>query len=179
MDPYHKEWDFIYAVYSAISQDLAKDNIYLEEWAQTSVKHLNILPRDSYMSQLGWKLVRLDDGTHALERDSEVSSRALVSRQSGGLPMNGLDLLMRCMGEGLPVAETNVGAIIKKLSDATSGIISINTTESADTPATTDPTSSGAFRCLVATDPRLAMAALLGVPADDLESDGIGFRVFF
>ncbi|KAK4149444.1 hypothetical protein C8A00DRAFT_46946 [Chaetomidium leptoderma] len=97
-DPFHKEWDFICAVYSAIREFLSDENVSLQNWIQFSTKHLGIV---------------LDDGTHMVERTSIRTVQSYVQ------PTNGLGLFMNCLNDGLPVSNP--------LSDLANDVICINT----------------------------------------------------
>ncbi|EAQ89967.1 hypothetical protein CHGG_06586 [Chaetomium globosum CBS 148.51] len=162
-DPFHKEWDFMCAVYSVIREFLSDENITLQNWIQFAIKHMGIVIRESYLAALGWKLIRLDDGTHKVER-TEV--RAV---QSYLQPMNGLGLFINCLNGGLPVA--NPLPIIAKLTDLTNDVICVNTQSGAATRLTNTMES---FRQLAKNNPHLAMSALFQVPtAHPLISQGV------
>jgi hypothetical protein len=152
-DPFHKEWDFMCAVYSAIREFLSDDNVSLRNWIQFSIMHLGIVVRESYLSSLGWELVQLDDGTHTVERT------AIQSVQSYWTPTNGLGLFMSCLNDGLPVSDPL--PIISKLTDLANDIICVNTQlGAAAKPANT----MNGFRQLTKTNPQLAISALFQVP---------------
>ncbi|KAK4102750.1 hypothetical protein N658DRAFT_494787 [Parathielavia hyrcaniae] len=153
-DPFHKEWDFMCAVYSAIRELLSDDNVSLQTWIQFAIKHMGIVVRERYLTSLGWELIQLNDGTHKLERTS------IQSVQSYLQPTNGFGLFMNCLNDGLPVA--NPLPIIAKLSGLTNDVICINTElGSAAKPAN----SIDGFRQFAKTHPQLAMSALFQVPA--------------
>ncbi|KAK4133413.1 hypothetical protein BT67DRAFT_462946 [Trichocladium antarcticum] len=153
-DPFHKEWDFMCAVYSAIREFLSAENVSLQNWIQFGIKHLGIVGRDSYLTTLGWELVQLSNGTHKLQR---TATRAV---QSYLQPMNGLGLFMNCLNDGLPV--DNPLPVIAKLSGLANDIICINT-RMGDAPK---PASAmEGFRQFVKSHPQLAMSALFQVPA--------------
>jgi hypothetical protein len=155
-DPFHKEWDLMCAVYSAIREFLSDENITLQNWIQFAIKHMGIVVRESYLTALGWRLVQLEDGTHKVERT------AIRGVQSYFQPMNGLGLFMNCLNDGLPVA--NPLLIIAKLSDLTNDVICVNTQPGAAAKTTTN-TMDG-FRQFAQKNPQLAMSALFQVPAD-------------
>jgi hypothetical protein len=151
-DPFHKEWDFMCAVYSAIREFLSDENISLQNWIQFSTKHLGIVVRDSYLTSLGWELIQLEDGTHMVDRT------AIRTVQSYVQPTNGLGLFMNCLNDGLPVS--NPLPIIAKLSDLANDIICINT----QLGAAAKPTNTmDGFRQLAKNNPQLAMSALFQV----------------
>jgi hypothetical protein len=153
-DPFHKEWDFMCAVYSAIREFLSVENVSLQNWIQFGIKHLGIVVRDNYLTTLGWELVKLDNGTHKLQR----AATRLV--QSYLQPMNGLGLFMNCLNDGLPVG--NPLPIIAKLSGLSNDVICINTHlgEAAKPTNTMD-----GFRQFAKNNPQLAMSALFQVPS--------------
>jgi hypothetical protein len=153
-DPFHKEWDIMCAVYSAIRGFLASDNVSLQTWIQFAIKHLGIVVRERYLATLGWELVQLDDGTHKIER---TANRPVPSYLQ---PMNGFGLFMNCLNDGLPVA--NPLPIIAKLSGLTNDVICINTQLGA---AAKPANSMDGFRQFAKTHPQLAMSALFQVPA--------------
>ena len=142
------------AVYSVIREFLSDENITLQNWIQFAIKHMGIVVRESYLTALGWKLIRLDDGTHKVER-TEI--RAV---QSYLQPMNGLGLFMNCLNGGLPIA--NPLPIIAKLTDLTNDVICVNTQPGAATRSTNTMES---FRQFAKNNPHLAMSALFQVPA--------------
>ncbi|KAL2020189.1 hypothetical protein VTK56DRAFT_8615 [Thermocarpiscus australiensis] len=163
-DPFHKEWDFMCAVYSDIREALADQNVSLQNWIECSIKHLGIIVRDSYLATLGWELIKLDDGTHKLQR---TTTRVIQSHLQ---PMNGLGLFMNCLTDGLPVA--NPLPIIARLSDLANDIICINTRPGE--PAKSTNTVEG-FRGFAKNHPHLAMSALFQVPTTHpLIAQGVG-----
>jgi hypothetical protein len=152
-DPFHKEWDFLCAMYSVIREFLTDEDVSLQNWIQFSTKHLGIVVRGSYLTSLGWELIQLDDGTHMVERT------AIRSVQSYVQPTNGLGLFMSCLNDGLPVS--NPLPIIAKLSDLANDAICINTQLG---PAAKPTNTTDGFRQLAKNNPQLAMSALFQVP---------------
>ncbi len=153
-DPFHKEWDFMCAVYSAIRDFLADENVSLQNWINFAIKHLGIVVRENYLAAMGWELVKLEDDTHKLERtETRVVQNYLQ-------PMNALGLFMNCLNHGLPV--TDPLPIIAKLSGLTNDLICVNTQfgEQAKSTNTMDQ-----FRQFAKSNPQLAMSALFQVPA--------------
>ncbi|GAB1312018.1 Synaptic functional regulator fmr1 [Madurella fahalii] len=155
-DPFHKEWDFLCAVYSAIREDLADQKIPLQIWIQFAIRPLGVIVRESYLAALGWQLVQLEDGTHTLER----TVNGVV--QSHLQPMNGLGLFMSCLNDGLPVPSPL--PIIAKLSDLANDVICINMQAAGGSGLTQSTNSMDGFRQLARTNPQLAMAAIFQVP---------------
>lgn len=153
-DPFHKEWDFMCAVYSAIREFLSDENVSLQIWIQFATKHLGIVARQNYLTALGWELIQIDDGTHQIQRTAVRSVQSYVQ------PLNGLGLFMNCLNDGLPVA--NPLAIITKLSDLANDIICVNTQPGAEEKPTS--TMDG-FRQFAKNNPQLAMSALFQLPA--------------
>jgi hypothetical protein len=78
------------------------------------------LERTRYMEAMG-TLLEDDDGTHKLERT------AAPNAQHSMRPMNGLGLLLRCLREGLPVADPE--PLVALLSGGQGGVLCINTTK--------------------------------------------------
>ncbi|KAK4154861.1 mating-type protein MAT alpha 1-domain-containing protein [Chaetomidium leptoderma] len=153
-DPFHKEWDFMCAVYSAIREFLSDENVSLQDWIQFAIKPMGIVVRESYLTALGWELMTLDDGTHKIER---IATREV---QSYLQPTNGLGLFMNCLNDGLPVG--NPLPIIAKLSDLANDVICVNTQLSAEAkPANT----MEGFRQFAKSHPQMAMSAFFQVPA--------------
>ncbi|KAK4125089.1 hypothetical protein N657DRAFT_643899 [Parathielavia appendiculata] len=153
-DPFHEEWDFMCAVYSAIREFLSDDNVSLQTWIQFAIKHMGIVVREHYLITLGWELIQLNDGSHKLERTSIRSVPSCLQ------PMNGFGLFMNCLNDGLPVA--NPLPIIAKLSGLTNDVICINTQLGA---AAKPANSMNGFRQFAKTHPQLAMSAIFQVPA--------------
>ena len=153
-DPFHKEWDFMCAVYSAIRDFLADENVSLQNWISFAIKHLGIVVRENYLAALGWVLVKLEDDTHKLER---TATRVV---QSYLQPMNALGLFMNCLNHGLPV--TDPLPIIAKLSGLTNDLICVNTQLGAQAKPTN---TMDQFRQFAKSNPQLAMSALFQVPA--------------
>ncbi|KAL2136848.1 hypothetical protein VTI74DRAFT_1062 [Chaetomium olivicolor] len=153
-DPFHKEWNFMCAVYSVIREFLSEANVSLQTWIQFAIKHMGIVVRESYLEALGWELIKLDDGTHKLKRTAAKAVQSYLQ------PMNGLGLFMNCLNDGLPV--NNPLPIIAKLSGRTNDVICINTQPGAAGKPTN--TMEG-FRQFAKTHPQLAMSALFQVPA--------------
>ena len=142
------------AVYSAIREFLSVENVSLQNWIQFAMKHLGVVVRENYLAALGWKLVRLEDGTHTLQR---AANRVV---QSYTQPLNGLGLFMNCLNDGLPV--TNPLPIIAKLSGLINDVICINT----QLGEAVKPTNTMAgFRQFAKNHPQLAMSALFQLPA--------------
>ncbi|KAK4674443.1 Fertilization Minus Regulator mating type protein MAT1-1-1 [Podospora pseudopauciseta] len=167
-DPFHKEWDFMCAVYSAIRDQLAEQNVTLQTWIQFAVTPLGIAPRTGYMEALGWVLTRLDDGIHTLQRMDVPDIRHHLQ------PMNGLGLFLSCLNGGLPISDPQ--NIISQLSDPAFDVICINT-EVPKIPGTFD-TMSG-FRQLAKQNPALAMSSLFHLPdTDPLIAQGVGIYEF-
>ncbi|KAK4160338.1 Mat sexual cell fertilization-promoting factor [Cladorrhinum sp. PSN259] len=153
-DPFHKEWDFMCAVYSAIREFLTEQDITLQSWIQCAVNHMGISSRQNYMQALGWELLQGDNGTYQLHRTTSRASAQHIQ------PMNGLGLFLSCLNSGLPVI--NSEPIITQLSDPAFDVICINTH-----PNTSQ--SSGdtlAFHQFAKQNPARAMSALFGVPAE-------------
>ncbi|KAK4170632.1 Mat sexual cell fertilization-promoting factor [Triangularia setosa] len=155
-DPFHKEWDFLCAVYSTIRDQLNEHNVTLQTWIQFAVISLGIAPRMTYMDTLGWILTRLDDGTHTLQRNSTHNMVPIHQIQQ---PMNGLGLLLNCLNGGLPISDPQM--MISQLSDPAFDVLCINTSQSG----TFDTMSS--FRRLAKQNPGLAMSSLFQVPVTD------------
>ncbi|KAK3695533.1 mating-type protein MAT alpha 1-domain-containing protein [Podospora appendiculata] len=156
-DTFHNEWDFMCAVYSTIRTFLEESKISLQIWIKFAVSHLGIIPRESYMSALGWHLMQLEDGSHELMRTatSEVYQYPLQ-------PMNGLGLFKQCVASGLPV--TSPQAIIAKLSDPTYDVICMNTRlPNISTGSDLSVNSRNTFK----NRPDLAMGALFPVVFTD------------
>ncbi|KAH6641098.1 mating-type protein MAT alpha 1-domain-containing protein [Chaetomium tenue] len=151
-DPFHKEWDFMCAVYSAIREFLAAENVTLQKWIQFAIKHMGIVVRESYLAALGWKLIQQDDGTHKLERT------ALRGIQSCHQPMNGLGLFMNCLNGGLPV--TNRLPIIAKLTALSNDVICVNTQTG---PVVKPHNTLEGFYQFAKYNPHMAMSALFEV----------------
>ncbi|KAK4117604.1 hypothetical protein N656DRAFT_699532 [Canariomyces notabilis] len=163
-DPFHKEWDFMCGVYSAIRDLLEDQNISLQDWIQAAVKPLGIVARDSYLATLGWEMVQLEDGTNTLQRG------AAPPLQSSRQPMNVLGLFTQCLNEGLQVV--NPGPIVAKLIDAAKDVICINSQPGGDA-AKTFNTMDG-FRRLAQNNPQLTMSALFDMPlGNPIVSQGI------
>lgn len=154
-DPFHKEWDFMCAVYSAVREHLADQKVSLQMWIQSAVKPLGIVARDSYLETLGWQLVQLEDGAHTLAR---VANRSVHSYSQ---PMNALGLFMSCLNDGLAVA--NPVPIISKLSDLANDVICINT-QFGDSTAEPATNIMKGFRQFAKTHQQLAMSALFQLP---------------
>ncbi|KAL2183474.1 hypothetical protein L209DRAFT_558927 [Thermothelomyces heterothallicus CBS 203.75] len=154
-DPFHKEWDFMCAVYSSIREFLSDEDVTLQEWLQFAIKHMGIVVRESYLATLGWELVQDEDGTHKIERAAAREVQSYLQ------PTNGLGLFMNCLNDGLPVS--NPLPIIAKLSGLTNDIICINNTQPGAAARSTD-TMEG-FRQFAKNHPHLAMSALFQVPA--------------
>ncbi|KAK3336971.1 putative mat-A1 protein [Cercophora scortea] len=156
-DTFHNEWNFMCAVYSTIRTFLEESKISLQTWIKFAVNHLGIIPRETYLSALGWHLVRLEDGSHELIRTatSEVHQYPLQ-------PMNGLGLFKQCVASGLSV--TSPQAIIAKLSDPTYDVICMNTRLPN---VSTDSDLSVNLRNTFKTRPDLAMGALFPVDFAD------------
>ncbi|KAK4233449.1 mating-type protein MAT alpha 1-domain-containing protein [Achaetomium macrosporum] len=153
-DTFHKEWDFMCLVYSAIREFLSNENVSLQTWIDFAVRHLGIVVRDNYMATFGWELIQLEDGTHKVVRTHTRTVQSYLQ------PMNGLGLLMNCLNDGLPI--TDPVPIISKLSGQTNDIICINMQPGA-VPQFTN-TMEG-FRQFATNHPQLAMSALWQVPA--------------
>ncbi len=153
-DPFHKEWDFMCAVYSAIRDFLADENVSLQNWIHFAIKDLGILPRENYLAALGWELIRLEDDTHKLERTSTPVVQGCLQ------PMNALGLFMSCLNNGLAVRDPL--PIIAKLSGLSNDVICINTQPGATAKSTN--TMDG-FRQFAKNNPHMAMSALFQVPA--------------
>lgn len=167
-DPFHKEWDFMCAVYSAIRDFLADENVSLQNWINFSIKPLGIVVRDNYLAALGWELIKLDDDTHKLERTATQVVQSYVQ------PMNALGLFMNCLNHGLPVSDPL--PIIAKLSGLSNDVICVNTQPGA--PAKPTNTMEG-FRQFAKNNPHLAMSALFQVPAaHPLISQGVSVHQF-
>ncbi|KAL1840344.1 hypothetical protein VTJ49DRAFT_558 [Mycothermus thermophilus] len=157
-DSYHKEWDFMCAVYSEIREFLAEEDVPLQKWIQFAVKHLGIIGRDHYLAALGWELVQLNDGTHTVQRTAMRPSATI--QRNNGQATNGLGLFMSCLNDGLPVA--NPLPIIAKLSDLAKDMICISAQPDVQMPSNT----MAEFRHFARKNPQLAMAALFEVPPD-------------
>ncbi|KAK3996940.1 Mat sexual cell fertilization-promoting factor [Cladorrhinum sp. PSN332] len=154
-DPFHKEWDFMCAVYSAIRENLTEQEVTLQNWIQYAVAHMGIPPRQNYMQALGWDLTQKDNGTYELQRIAARGSTHQIQ------PVNGLGLFLSCLNGGLPV--TNSEPIISQLSDPAFDVICINTQYS------NAPQSSGttpAFHQFAKQNPALAMSAIFGVSSN-------------
>ncbi|KAM7208978.1 mating type protein [Naviculisporaceae sp. PSN 640] len=119
-DPFHNEWDFMCAVYSAIRVFLDEENISFKDWINCAATHLGIISRDKYMQALGWQLERCEDGTNQLLRTA-----AVASIQNCIQPMNGLGLFNNCLSAGLRI--NNARSIIDKLSDPSYDLICMTT----------------------------------------------------
>ncbi|KAK3371914.1 mating-type protein MAT alpha 1-domain-containing protein [Podospora didyma] len=117
-DPFHNEWDFMCDVYSTIRAFLAEENIPLQVWILHAVDHLGIVARHTYLDTFGWRLVQLQDETHSLQRTTTSEVRHRLQ------PINGLDLFLACLANGLPVS--NPQPIITKLSDPRNDILCMN-----------------------------------------------------
>ncbi|KAK3311458.1 mating-type protein MAT alpha 1-domain-containing protein [Chaetomium strumarium] len=152
-DPFHKEWDFMCLVYSAIREFLSNENVSLQTWIESAIGHMGIVVRDNYMRTFGWSVVRLQDGTHKVVRNHPRTVQSFLQ------PMNGLGIFMKCLNNGLPIADPV--PIISKLSGLTNDVICINTHPGA-APQFTNTMEE--FRQFARTHPQLAMSALWQVP---------------
>ncbi|KAM7205661.1 Mating-type protein MAT alpha 1 domain containing protein [Rhypophila sp. PSN 637] len=118
-DPFHNEWDFLCAVYSAIRSFLDEENLSFKDWINSAATHLGIISRDKYMEALGWQLERCDDGTNKLLRTMTSPIKNCIQ------PTNGLGLFNSCLSAGLQV--NNARPIISKLSDPSFDVICMTT----------------------------------------------------
>jgi len=164
-DPFHKEWDFMCAVYSAIREFLSAENISLQDWIHFAIKHLGVVVRESYLAALGWELVELEDGTHRVERSATRVAQSYMQ------PMNALGLFMNCLNHGLPVA--NPLPVIAKLSGLANDVICVNT-QLGEAAGKTTTNTMDSFRQFAKTNPQLAVSALFQVPtAHPLITQGV------
>ncbi|KAK0612682.1 mating-type protein MAT alpha 1-domain-containing protein [Bombardia bombarda] len=156
-DPFHNEWDFMCAVYSAIRVFLEKEKISLRTWMSFAVGSLGIIPQQDYMKTLGWRLVQLENGTHQLQRTNAAPIKHCLQ------PINGLGLFEQCLANGLPIS--NPEPISLTLSNPIRDVICMNTMPAAST-------GIQEFRGLMRNRPSLALSALFP-ESQSLMGDGL------
>ncbi|KAK1826506.1 mating-type protein MAT alpha 1-domain-containing protein [Podospora conica] len=171
-DPFHNEWDFMCGTYSTIRALLAEEKVTLQIWISYAVQVLGIVARDRYMEAMGWTLLEHEDGTYKLERTAATNVQHTMQ------PMNGLNLFLQCLQDGLPIA--NPEPLMALLSGAKGDVMCINTNKVnkrakrsrtkvssvAKTSQTASTTTAADNQLLqmAKTNPSLAMSQLFQIP---------------
>ncbi|KAK1758388.1 mating-type protein MAT alpha 1-domain-containing protein [Echria macrotheca] len=160
-DTFHGEWDLMCGTYSTIRSLLAEEKITLQVWISYAVSPLGIVAREHYMAAMGWTLVQQEDGSFKLERTGEP----MVERSTQ--LMSGLDLLMQCLKNGLPVS--NPQPMIAALSNRSGDVMCVKTpgaTSKQKSKPKPKPKNEDPLLAMAKENPALTMSRLFDIPVD-------------
>lgn len=105
-DPFHAEWEFVARIYSHLRNDVLKlgKQAPLRVFLATACPVMNMIAADAYFETCGWSLVHVESGNKHPEliRDDGAESR-LNGLCKTTPPLNGFDLLLRCLADGYEV----------------------------------------------------------------------------
>lgn len=93
-------WTLMTKAWSAIRDQVGKDNAPLDQFFQIVCTHLNILTPEMYLAGRGWIVEFNEEGMPTLSRDSATTSTASVSASFSDLTLSVEDIINVCQTAG-------------------------------------------------------------------------------